>query len=419
MATAPAYNPNLTSKADLLAAGYKGYTGWNDEASIMQDYKETGGSGKYDPGQSSISSTGDLSSYLDSYQDGQFNSLALPDLKIPTADELKSQLTPTTPKPELLDRAGMYEGLRTTYGIAEAEDELNTLKAEERQILAQLREVTGAEEGKPVALNVMAGRISEEQRQAQTKLDYLNVRKATLVDELNTKYNVVSMYMNFANLDYQDAVKAYESEFAQNVQIQNLLSGFRQEAWTYATDTIKLNEQIKQNNIDNARANLATITNAITAGNMDFDSLSADQKLLVQKLEVQSGLPVGVVSAMKAKADPQADIVFTTSNEGITQVGFRNPDGTISVQSYGTRVSSGGGTATERLAAEEKQYKSALLSDIGSKATLQQLLQIYGDILDPNDIYRLYNTNSPWGPAKEIQTSEGRRLLSQYGIKVE
>jgi len=44
------------------------------------------------------------------------------------------------------------------------------------------------------------------------------------------------------------------------------------------------------------------------------------------------------------KMDKDADILFTTSNEGVTQVGFRNADGSISVESYGTRVT---GKATE------------------------------------------------------------------------
>jgi hypothetical protein len=40
--------------------------------------------------------------------------------------------------------------------------------------------------------------------------------------------------------------------------------------------------------------------------------------------------------------DPKANVLFTTSNDGVTQIGFKNPDGTVSVQSYGTRTSGGG-----------------------------------------------------------------------------
>jgi oligoribonuclease NrnB/cAMP/cGMP phosphodiesterase (DHH superfamily) len=62
---------------------------------------------------------------------------------------------------------------------------------------------------------------------------------------------------------------------------------------------------------------------------------------MIQKLEVQSGLPPGLISSIKK--DPKADIVFTTSNNGIVQVGFRNADGTIRVEQYGKKSSGGGG----------------------------------------------------------------------------
>jgi len=43
------YMAEIKSKADLLAAGYKGYTGWG-ETEALADYRATGGAGKYDPG---------------------------------------------------------------------------------------------------------------------------------------------------------------------------------------------------------------------------------------------------------------------------------------------------------------------------------------------------------------------------------
>jgi len=46
----------ITSKAQLLQAGYKGYSGWG-ETEALADFKATGGNGKYDPGVSSVSSS--------------------------------------------------------------------------------------------------------------------------------------------------------------------------------------------------------------------------------------------------------------------------------------------------------------------------------------------------------------------------
>lgn len=70
----------LTSKADLIRAGFRGYEGWQDESAIMANYKATGGQGKYDPGPSSgqvssqpsgQTSGGDFNSYLQQAQQAQ------------------------------------------------------------------------------------------------------------------------------------------------------------------------------------------------------------------------------------------------------------------------------------------------------------------------------------------------------------
>ena len=47
----------IRSKADLLAQGYGGYTGWG-EAEALANYRDTGGAGKYDPSVSGGATTG-------------------------------------------------------------------------------------------------------------------------------------------------------------------------------------------------------------------------------------------------------------------------------------------------------------------------------------------------------------------------
>jgi len=365
----------------------------------------------------------ELPNYLATYQDQQFQTMSSPEIKvpeinIPTAEQLKTELTPTTPVPTTLDRNALTEKLRTQYGVADLEGELNTIKAEEKDIQAKLREVTGAEEGKPVALNVMAGRISEEERQARTKLDYIANQKSAVVDELTTKYNIINTYVTNAGLDYGDAVKAYEAEFDRNVKVQNLLSGFRQEAWTYATDAIKLNEQIKQNRVDTARANLTTVANAIKEGNLNMGDLPADQKLMIQKLEIQAGLPVGIIQAMKEKVDPKADIVFETSNDGITQIGFRNPDGTISVQSYGTRT-----TGKQTTAEKESEAVNQIKAAARAGESFKDIMAVYSGDVDSQTIYNSYNASSKWGPVQmgtdKTNNQYTKEELQALGIKFE
>jgi hypothetical protein len=136
--------------------------------------------------------------------------------------------------------------------------------------------------------------------------------------------------MTLEGLDYNDAVNRYESEFDRNLKIYDLISDARKEA----KDDLRDDRNA-------ARANLQIYANAAISGNIDYDSLGPEQKLMIQKLEVQSGLPVGLISSIKK--DPKADIIFTSTNNGITQVGFRNSDGSIKVESYGTSTAGGSG----------------------------------------------------------------------------
>ena len=250
--------------------------------------------------------------------------------------ELKTELAPSVPYPEPLNRVEQWETLRTTYGVADLEKSLTTLKDQITAEQDALREQRGIEEGKPVPMGVISGRITEEERVANVRLDQLGRQQARVVDELNTKYNVINQVMTLTGLDYNDAVKRYETEFDMNIKMYDLIAGARKEARSaYEYDQTA------------AKANLQIYANAAISGNIDYASLDPAQKLMISKLEVQSGLPVGFISSIKK--DPKADILFTTSNEGITQVGFRNADGSISVQSYGTRIA---GKATE---SEKKQ----------------------------------------------------------------
>lgn len=285
--------------------------------------------------------------YLNDFQDKMFNSLQTsPEVRTPTMDQLKTELAPTTEKPALLNRVSEFDKLRTQQGVADLEKSLTDLKAQEEELVAQRRVRTQTEEGKPVALNVISGRVSEVQRQENEKIDVVQRQKARVVDELNTKYSVINTYMNFMGLDYNDAVSAYDKEFTQNIQMYNIISGKEKDA-----------RSAFESDRDASRANLQIYTNLVTKGNLDISSLSSDQQLTMAKLEIQSGLPVGFMSSIKK--DANADIIFTNTNKGVTQVGIRNADGTVSVQSYGTPT--GGGGDDDLTNTQTRSYTSSAL----------------------------------------------------------
>jgi hypothetical protein len=65
---------DISSKADLLKAGYGGYAGWG-ETEALADYRATGGSGKYDPSTPAVKQAGGAyqSPQISGYQPQQIN----------------------------------------------------------------------------------------------------------------------------------------------------------------------------------------------------------------------------------------------------------------------------------------------------------------------------------------------------------
>lgn len=403
------YNPtdaanaaqNKGGRADELAKEFLGYSG--------------------DSSMSTQSVDSDLPGYLQSFQETAMKSLSeLKPPEVPTFEELKNNLTPDTPAPTPINRVATREALRTSLGVADLETELNTIKTEETRITDELRALTGSEEGKPVALNVISGRISEEERVAQQRLDAVIRQKNSVINELNTKYNVINTYVQDLGLDYQDAVTAYNADFERNYKIQSMVTdmantSFTQRldvlktGWDMTMDTVQLQQQIKQANIDNARANLSTMVNAITSGNMTYDGMSDDQKLQVQKLEVQSGLPVGTVSRMGI-SEKDKILAFSSDN---TQAWVVGGDGKMKVISTGLTKSSGG-TAGEREAQAKNETLNKVKAAAAHGATLNELISMYAGTsgVTATDVYEAYNSSSSWGYAKESPDE-----LAKLGVK--
>lgn len=265
--------------------------------------------------------------FLNNFNSNAYSYLNAPEVRTPSMTDLKTMLEPTTELPPLLNRNAELDKLREQFKVGDLETLVQDLKAQEDEIVAQNRILTSGERNKPVPTNVIEGRVSEEERAANERLDAIGRQKARAVDELNTDYAIINQYMTNIGLDYNDAVTRYDSEFQKNLSIYN----------TVTAREDKVRDAFESDRAA-ASANLTTMVNLIKSGNMDISSLSTDDRILLTKLEVQAGLPVGFMSSIKM--DANANILFTTSNEGITQIGFRNSDGSISVKSYGTKTSS-------------------------------------------------------------------------------
>jgi len=265
----------------------------------------------------------DVSSYLNSFQDSVFSAAGSPE----TREQISAQVMPDVERPDPFSRVEEFERLREEQGVAGLETSLTGLKEQKEALIAEDRARRFDAEGKPVALGVIGGRVSEIERQTNERIDAINRQINTATDQLNTSYGIIETYINLGGLDYTDAVNSYNTEFDQNLQIYKIVEE-------------EMDEQQAT-----ARANLQTYQNAIIKGNLDYGSLSSDQKVFVSKLEVQSGLPIGFTSQLQAD-NAGGKVLSTTTRESAGQkfvdVVLQMPDGSMKVQTQSLGAAGGG-----------------------------------------------------------------------------
>lgn len=215
--------------------------------------------------------------------------------------QIANAIKPTADKPNQVDLETKLGDYRTEYGVDALESDVNDLKKQQDQIYADMRTRKAAEEAKPVAMNVITGRVNEAQRQESEKLDSIQRQIKYKTDQLNTKYSVINTMMKLAGDDYNNSVNAYNTELANNISMYNILRGIKEDTKS---------EQDKAT--DDARASLQIVYNQMEKGNVSLGDLTPDQKTLITKLELQSGLPIGFYKQIKEN-NPNSSVVSTVS----------------------------------------------------------------------------------------------------------
>jgi ethanolamine utilization protein EutP (predicted NTPase) len=361
----------LSEQESIQKYGTVAYTGWNEPEA---GYDARAHPEKLNTYYNQPQSSAQVTPYLANFQNSELAK---------AQDVALETLTTMPPPPEPISRVEEFEKLRTQYGVSELEEYLVDLKAQEEFLYAEQRVRTGAERGKPVPMGVISGRISEVERQQGERIDLVRRLKATAIDQLNVAYNVISTYINYMGLDYQDAVDSYNSEFQRNLSIYGAITTARGQE----LDIAKFGYQIEQDQRNLAAANLQTMINAITSGNISYNDLPADQQSLIRKLELQAGLPVGFTSNLKMSKEDS--MLFQTSVSGITQVGYLQPDGSVRVEEYGRYIKSPG---SGKLTSAEQQRQDA--------AEMNAILQLLGG--DDNIV-----SGSQWAEARGDWVQQG------------
>lgn len=206
-----------------------------------------------------------------------------------------------TEKPALPTYESDFEALRSEHGIDAIESRMNTLKGRIRDTEASLTAGLYTEEGKLRPMELIGTRQRELQRQAQEQLDTLNRSLNTLIDEHNTKANLINTTMELRQMDYAAAKDDYNASFNRAISILNYIEG---------KETQEQQEIDQQR--DDAKANLTVITNLMASTGKTWDDLSSSTQTQVQQLELKGGLPVGITQAF-LNEKPNAKVLSTTT----------------------------------------------------------------------------------------------------------
>lgn len=178
------------------------------------------------------------------------------------------------------------QDLRKEYSVGTLESDVNSLTAQLADLEAQKRQRVQANIDQPVAMGVIAGRVSEIERQENERIDAINRQVNAKVQQINTANSTIEMMMNAKNLDYGIAKDQYETQMATAVNMMKSFENIRGQELDYMQAE---NKRIQ----DTARANLTTYYNAITEGSMDTSKMTMQEALQVRNMELQAGMPAG------------------------------------------------------------------------------------------------------------------------------
>lgn len=205
--------------------------------------------------------------------------------------------------------------LMANAGVEKDQNDLNALTAEAAQIELNKKARIAAQSNQAVPSSVYGGRVSEIERQENTRIAEINARKNVLVNQLNTKNEMIGMIMKTKEYDYNQAQDHYKQQYTQAMQGIQLFRDLKKDALqeqeyadskVAAKEKAKIDAQKAQNDMikaqrDDARANLNIYYDNITSGALDVNNMTPDQQVAIAKQEVMAGMPIGTFTNLANK----------------------------------------------------------------------------------------------------------------------
>jgi hypothetical protein len=184
----------------------------------------------------------------------------------------------------------------------------------------------------------------------------------------------------------------------------------------------QVNLQTKQFDINSQAAQqaMSQFNSLLQMGALDSAS-GEDIANLTRSTGISSTMIQSAIDANKAKNVDTTIMQFDDgTNQGFAVVDAKTGE-IINTQTIaGSKPKASGGSVTERQQTEKLQNQVNAASDAGSGATLQQLINHYVPPLSVDEVYRIYNSNTTRGQAKEslAQAKQGV-FANQKGFQTE
>lgn len=221
--------------------------------------------------------------------------------------DLKTAIAPAGGAPAAPGYVTQYQKLRADNGVPALEDEQASIGDQRRALQDQLTEFKASQNGLGRTQSFVDGADAVKGQQIQEQLDTLDRREALVVDKLNAKNQYIGTVMDLTKQDYETASAAYEKEFSQNLQLQNLYSDYQTK------------EDQQANAVrDDARAYLTSVQGMLKDSGQSFDALDPTMRAQIQTMELKAGIPAGSTEAF-AKAFPDAKPLATV--DGVDAAG--------------------------------------------------------------------------------------------------
>ena len=175
----------------------------------------------------------------------------------------------------------------------------------------------------------------------------------------------------------------------------------------------KLNLETKQFDINSqaAKQALDQFNTLLSMGALS-GATGEDIAAITRSTGISSSAIMEAVNASK-KSNVKTSVINSTADDGtVTATVINTQTGELINQTNLGKVGNAQQGRAPSATDTKMQYINMFKEDAAKGLTLQNAFSLYGGILDPNDIYNLYNSSSMFGPAKESPDQ-----LAKFGVK--